>query len=227
MALLEIKNLHVKVDGKKILNGLDLTVEKGAGARHHGPERLRQVDARPCARGQGRLRGHRRAGAVRRRGPAGAGARRARRQGPVPGVPVSARNPRRRHHDVPAHRAQCAAQEARRGGAVDARISRRVCEVAGKLGIDRDMLRRGVNVGFSGGEKKRNEILQMALLEPRLVRARRDRFRPRHRRAQGRLPTASTGCARPSAPSSSSRIISGCSTTSCRTWCTCSRAAAS
>jgi Fe-S cluster assembly ATP-binding protein len=45
---------------------------------------------------------------------------------------------------------------------------RRVNEVAGKLGIDKDMLRRGVNVGFSGGEKKRNEILQMALLEPRL-----------------------------------------------------------
>ena len=30
------------------------------------------------------------------------------------------------------------------------------------------MRRRGVNVGFSGGEKKRNEILQMALLEPRM-----------------------------------------------------------
>src|SRR5262249_29403882 len=45
---------------------------------------------------------------------------------------------------------------------------KRVNEVAAKLGIDRDMLRRGVNVGFSGGEKKRNEILQMALLEPRL-----------------------------------------------------------
>ena len=45
---------------------------------------------------------------------------------------------------------------------------KRVREVAGKLGIDQDMLRRGVNVGFSGGEKKRNEILQMALLEPRL-----------------------------------------------------------
>ena len=41
-------------------------------------------------------------------------------------------------------------------------------EVAGKLGIEQEMLRRGVNVGFSGGEKKRNEILQMALLEPRL-----------------------------------------------------------
>lgn len=37
------------------------------------------------------------------------------------------------------------------------------------LGIKADMLRRAVNVGFSGGEKKRNEILQMAMLEPRLA----------------------------------------------------------
>ena len=37
------------------------------------------------------------------------------------------------------------------------------------LNISDDMLRRGVNVGFSGGEKKRNEILQMALLEPYLA----------------------------------------------------------
>ncbi|MEL6794048.1 MAG: Fe-S cluster assembly ATPase SufC [Pseudomonadota bacterium] len=36
------------------------------------------------------------------------------------------------------------------------------------LKIDADMLKRPVNVGFSGGEKKRNEILQMALLEPRM-----------------------------------------------------------
>jgi Fe-S cluster assembly ATP-binding protein len=43
-----------------------------------------------------------------------------------------------------------------------------VREAAGKLEIDPEMLRRGVNVGFSGGEKKRNEILQMALLQPRL-----------------------------------------------------------
>ncbi|HZS60435.1 MAG TPA: Fe-S cluster assembly ATPase SufC, partial [Gemmatimonadaceae bacterium] len=35
--------------------------------------------------------------------------------------------------------------------------------------MDRDMLRRSVNTGFSGGEKKRNEILQMAVLEPRLA----------------------------------------------------------
>jgi Fe-S cluster assembly ATP-binding protein len=40
--------------------------------------------------------------------------------------------------------------------------------VAARLNIPRDMLKRGVNVGFSGGEKKRNEILQMALFEPSL-----------------------------------------------------------
>ena len=41
-------------------------------------------------------------------------------------------------------------------------------ERAGKLNIDVEMLKRPVNVGFSGGEKKRSEILQMALLEPSL-----------------------------------------------------------
>ena len=39
---------------------------------------------------------------------------------------------------------------------------------AGKLKITQDMLKRPVNVGFSGGEKKRNEILQMAILSPKL-----------------------------------------------------------
>ena len=37
------------------------------------------------------------------------------------------------------------------------------------LGIDDSMIRRALNVGFSGGEKKRNEMLQMALLEPTLA----------------------------------------------------------
>jgi Fe-S cluster assembly ATP-binding protein len=46
---------------------------------------------------------------------------------------------------------------------------KRVRETAAKLSVDQEMLRRPVNVGFSGGEKKRNEILQMALLEPRLA----------------------------------------------------------
>ena len=44
-----------------------------------------------------------------------------------------------------------------------------VGEAAATLGITQDMLRRPLNVGFSGGEKKRMEILQMALLEPRLA----------------------------------------------------------
>ncbi len=45
---------------------------------------------------------------------------------------------------------------------------RLVREKAKDLHIDQEMLKRPVNVGFSGGEKKRNEILQMALLEPKL-----------------------------------------------------------
>ncbi len=45
---------------------------------------------------------------------------------------------------------------------------RLVKEAAAKLKIDPDMLKRPLNVGFSGGEKKRAEILQMALLEPKL-----------------------------------------------------------
>ncbi|PAU97141.1 Fe-S cluster assembly ATPase SufC [Paracoccus salipaludis] len=43
-----------------------------------------------------------------------------------------------------------------------------VREKAKALDIDAEMLKRPVNVGFSGGEKKRNEILQMAMLEPRM-----------------------------------------------------------
>ncbi|WP_225027109.1 Fe-S cluster assembly ATPase SufC [Xinfangfangia pollutisoli] len=43
-----------------------------------------------------------------------------------------------------------------------------VREKAKQLKIDAEMLKRPVNVGFSGGEKKRNEILQMAMLEPKM-----------------------------------------------------------
>ncbi len=45
---------------------------------------------------------------------------------------------------------------------------RRVREVSQALKIDQEMLRRPLNVGFSGGEKKRFEVLQMALLAPRV-----------------------------------------------------------
>jgi Fe-S cluster assembly ATP-binding protein len=42
-------------------------------------------------------------------------------------------------------------------------------EQAGRLGFDMDMMKRGVNVGFSGGEKKRNEMVQMGIIDPRLA----------------------------------------------------------
>jgi Fe-S cluster assembly ATP-binding protein len=45
---------------------------------------------------------------------------------------------------------------------------RKVREVAERLNVTQEMLRRPLNVGFSGGEKKRNEIMQMALLDPQL-----------------------------------------------------------
>jgi len=46
---------------------------------------------------------------------------------------------------------------------------KRVRAAAEKLAIPQDMLKRALNVGFSGGEKKRMEVLQMALLEPRFA----------------------------------------------------------
>jgi Fe-S cluster assembly ATP-binding protein len=49
-----------------------------------------------------------------------------------------------------------------------AEFLRLIREKAKALDIEPDMLKRPVNVGFSGGEKKRNEILQMAVLEPRM-----------------------------------------------------------
>ena len=88
------------------------------------------------------------------------------------------------------------------------------------LHIDDSMLQRSVNEGFSGGEKKRNEIFHMAVLEPRW----RCSTKPIRASTSTRCessPTASTRCAAPSARSSSSRTTSGCSTTSCPTSCTC------
>ena len=46
---------------------------------------------------------------------------------------------------------------------------KRAREQAAALGLDLDMLKRPVNVGFSGGEKKRNEMVQMGVIDPRLA----------------------------------------------------------
>ena len=67
-----------------------------------------------------------------------------------------------------------------------------------RLAMPDDMLKRNVNVGFSGGEKKRNEVLQMAILRPKLaildetdsgldIDALQDRRRRRQRAARARL----------------------------------------
>ena len=50
-----------------------------------------------------------------------------------------------------------------------ARFLRLAREKSRALGMNDEMLKRQLNVGFSGGEKKRNEILQMAMLEPKLA----------------------------------------------------------
>ena len=169
MPLLEIKNLHVEIDGKEILKGLDLDVEPGEvhaimGPNGSGKSTLAYVlagkpDYEPTA-GEVLLDG-KNLFAMEPDERAAAGLFLA-FQYPleIPGVAT-----------MTFLRTALNAQRKKRG---EAELStpeflKRVREVAGKLGIDQEMLRRPVNVGFSGGEKKRNEILQMALFEPRLA----------------------------------------------------------
>jgi Fe-S cluster assembly ATP-binding protein len=168
MHLLEVKNLHVEVEGKMILNGLELSVGKGSvhaimGPNGSGKSTLAHVLAgKPgyvVTQGEVLLDGEDLLG-LSPEERAGKGLFLA-FQYPleIPGVAT-----------MTFLRTALNAQRKQRG---EVEIStpdflKRVREVAGKLGIDQDMLRRGVNVGFSGGEKKRNEILQMAVLEPRL-----------------------------------------------------------
>ena len=66
-----------------------------------------------------------------------------------------------------------------------------------RLGMDDRFPERYLNEGFSGGEKKRNEILQMAMMEPDLAVLDETDSRPRHRRAAAPSPTASPRCGRP------------------------------
>jgi Fe-S cluster assembly ATP-binding protein len=168
MSLLEVKNLHVEVDGKNILNGLDLVVDKGSvhaimGPNGSGKSTLAHVLAGKAdyvvTQGQVLLDGE----DILALPPDERAAK---------GLFLAFQYPL----EIPGVatmtflRTALNAQRKKRGEAellVPAFI-KRVREVAGKLGIEQEMLRRGVNVGFSGGEKKRNEILQMALLEPRL-----------------------------------------------------------
>ena len=169
MHLLEVKNLHVEVDGKKILNGLELSIGRGSvhaimGPNGSGKSTLAHVlagkDDYVVTQGEVLLDGE----DILALPPDERAAKGLFRafQYPleIPGVAT-----------MTFLRTALNAQRRKRGEAElsTPEFMKKVRVAAGKLDIDQEMLRRGVNVGFSGGEKKRNEILQMALLEPRLA----------------------------------------------------------
>jgi Fe-S cluster assembly ATP-binding protein len=167
-ALLDIRGLKAEIDGRQILNGLDLTVGKGEihaimGPNGAGKSTLSYVlSGKPGYEITG--------GEVYLNGEdllAMAPDERAAKglflafQYPleIPGVAT-----------LTFLRTALNAQRKKRGeeelSSPD--VLKRVRELAKQLSIDPEMLKRPLNVGFSGGEKKRNETLQMALLEPRL-----------------------------------------------------------
>ena len=169
MPVLNIQNLHVSVADKPIIDGLSLTVPAGEVHAVMGPNGAGKSTLSYTLAG--------RAGYEVTAGSAtldgedlltlSPDARAAKGvflsfQYPleIPGVPA-----------LTFIRTAMNAQRAQRG---ELEISapeflKRVREAAARLRMDMDMLKRGLNVGFSGGEKKRMEILQMALLEPRLL----------------------------------------------------------
>jgi Fe-S cluster assembly ATP-binding protein len=169
MAFLEINNLHVEIEDKKILDGLTLSVEKGQVAAIMGPNGsgkstlayvLAGKDGYRVTEGDVKLDDK----SVLEMAPDERAAK---------GVFLAFQYP----VEVPGVatmtflRTALNAQRKTRG---EAEVStpefmKIVRDTAKDLGISQEMLRRAVNVGFSGGEKKRNEILQMAVLQPRLA----------------------------------------------------------
>jgi len=169
LSLLEIDDLHVSVGGQAILKGLDLRIESGEvhaimGPNGSGKSTLANVLAgRPGFTVTG--------GRVRFSGEDIAALEpneRAQRgiflafQYPVeiPGV-----------SNMEFLKASLDSLRAARGedpmNAME--FMKSVRAIAQQLGLNPEFLKRGVNEGFSGGEKKRNEILQLLLLQPRLA----------------------------------------------------------
>ena len=167
--MLEIRNLHATVDGKPILKGLDLTIPAGEvhavmGPNGSGKSTLSYVLAgRPgyeATEGEVLYQG-RDLLALSPEERAAAGVFLA-FQYPIelPGVGTM----------TFLKTSLNAVRKARGESEYDAmQFLKLVRERAKRLGMGDDMLKRAVNVGFSGGEKKRNEVLQMAVLEPKLA----------------------------------------------------------
>jgi len=166
--MLRIENLHATVDGKSILNGVDLEVAPGEvhaimGPNGSGKSTLSYVLA-------GRAGYEVTQGSVSYNGenllelePDERAAR---------GLFLAFQYPVEIPGVVTMQFLKVAlnAQRKARGESelLTPEFMRLVRDRAAKLRIDPDMLKRSVNVGFSGGEKKRAEILQMAVLEPAL-----------------------------------------------------------
>ena len=167
--MLEIKNLHVNVDGKEILKGIDLVIKAGETHAIMGPNgsgkstlsyTLAGRDGYEITEGKILYKGLDLA-EMEPEERAGEGVFLA-FQYPVeiPGVANTtflkeALNAQRRY---------------RGEDELDAMAFVKMLRAKTKeLGISDDMLKRAVNVGFSGGEKKRNEVLQMAVLNPTLA----------------------------------------------------------
>ncbi len=169
MSLLAVEDLHVEVDGTPILKGLDMAVEPGEVHAVMGPNGSgKSTFANVLA---GRPGYEVTAGAVT-----------------VDGIDIAAYSPEQRSHlglflafqypiEIPGvsnmEFLKAAVDAHARSAGLDepspVDFIRRARNAASQLGISADFLKRGVNEGFSGGEKKRNEILQMLLLEPRLA----------------------------------------------------------
>ncbi len=167
--MLDIKNLHATVDGKPILNGIDLSIVPGEVHAIMGPngsgkstlayiltgrEGYEVTEGEILFEGQDLL-------DMEPEERAAAGVFLA-FQYPVeiPGVP----------NTTFLKEAANSVRKARGEKELDAlSFLKFVREKTRALGISDEMLKRAVNAGFSGGEKKRNEILQMAVLEPKLA----------------------------------------------------------